>query len=432
MFRRIGRVILNNFGLKVLAVVLAIVLWLAIVNVADPNKSVTFTIPVEIVNADYLEEQGETYEILDNTNEITFTVEGPRSLVEDLTEDDFLATANLEEIDDSMTMVPIALRATSYSGQLEITSRQSDVMVQVEKLVTQEFDIEVVTDGTPAEDCYVESAQAEPSKVTVTGPKSKVDQIDSAQVSVSVDEAEEDFTTEEPIVLLDENGAELEDFTAEESGVLSDENGEEPEGNHLSLDVDEAEVSVQIFMTKNVPLHFVISGDPAEGYWVSPPECDVDSVVIVGDASTIRDVDEVKIDSARLDVTDAEQDITVQLTLSNYLPEGVTLTEGESESIEVTLPITTAYTRDVEMPTGNLTAANLADGLTMTIQGDSIPVHLTGPEDVINSVNANRLKGTVDAAGRGEGSYDLSVDVETDGSYAADATASVNITRTEE
>ncbi len=413
MIRRIGQVIWNNFGLKVLAAVLAIILWLAIVNVADPNKSVTFTIPVDIVNADYLANQGETYEILDNTNEITFTVEGPRSVVEDLTEKDFLATANLEEIDDSMTMIPIVLRATSYSGQLEITSRQSDVMVQVENLVTEEFDIEAVTEDTPATGCYVGSAKADPSVVTVTGPQSAVEQIDSAQVSVSVDGAEEDFSSEGAVVLLDENGVEL-------------------DKDRLRVDVDQAKVSVQIFMSKKVPLHFVIIGEPAEGYWLSAPECEVESVSIEGDTSVIRDIDEIKIDSARLDVTNAEQDITVQLTLSNYLPDGVTLAEGEQDSIEVTLPIVEAYTTEVEMPTDNLTAANLSDGLTMTVRGDSIPVRLTGPEDIIGSVNGNRLEGTVDASGYGEGSYDLPVNVETDGSYAAEATASVNITKAEE
>ncbi len=411
MFRRIGRVIWNTFGLKVLAAVLAIVLWLAIVNVADPNKSVTFTIPVEITNANYLADENKTYEILDNSSEITFTVEGPRSIVEELSESDFLATADLGQIDDAM-MVPIYLRATSYNGQLEITSRQSYLTLLVEDLVTQEFDIEVVTDGTPAADCYVESAQAKPSTVTVTGPQSAVELIDSAQVSVNVDEAEEDFTSEEPVLLLDEKGGEV-------------------DTERLTVDVDEANVSVKIYMTKEVPLRFDVIGDPAEGYFSSAPECDVESVAIEGDVSVIRDVDEIVIDSTRLDVTNAEQDVTVRLTLSNYLPNGAALTEGESDSIEVTLPVVPAYTKAVEMPTSNLTAANLADGLAMTVRGDSVAVQLTGPEDVVASVNGSRLNGTVDASGLGEGSYDLDVNVETDGSYAATAKASVNITKAE-
>ncbi len=415
MFRRIGRVIMNNFGLKVLAAVFAVILWLAIVNVADPNTTATFTVPVTIEHPDYLADQGMTYEILDNTDEFTFTVEGPRSVVEELSEDEsFTATADLEKINDSLTEVKINLEINNaYSNRLEITSPQPNLLLQVEARVTEEFDIEVVTDGAPAADCYVESAQAKPSTVTVEGPQSLVEQIASAQVSVNVDEAEEDVSSEGTIVLLGENGAEL-------------------DKDRLTLDVNEVEASVKIFMTKEVPLRFNKNGEPAEGYWSAAPECNVDSVAIEGDASTIRDTDEIEINSERLDVTNAEQDITVQLTLSNYLPDGVTLAEGEPDSIEVTLPIVEAYVAEVEMPTDNLSAANLADGLTMTIQGDSIPVTLTGPKDIIDSVNANRLKGTVDASGYGEGSYDLPVDVETDGTYDAEATASVNITKTEE
>ena len=54
MLQKIAKIITNNFGLKILAVVISVVFWLVIVNVEDPEKTLTFTVQVNIENADYL------------------------------------------------------------------------------------------------------------------------------------------------------------------------------------------------------------------------------------------------------------------------------------------------------------------------------------------------------------------------------------------
>ena len=48
MLRKLTKRITNNFGLKVLAVVFAIVIWLVVVNIEDAEKTKGFTIPVTI------------------------------------------------------------------------------------------------------------------------------------------------------------------------------------------------------------------------------------------------------------------------------------------------------------------------------------------------------------------------------------------------
>lgn len=139
MLKKLSSLITNNFGLKILGLVIAIILWMAIVNVQDPDKTQTFSIEVEVVNADFLTDLGKTYEVVNGTDTISFTVTGKRSVVENLTAADFKAVANIEDIDDSMSIVPIIVTATSYSSQLEITTRSSYMQVNVENLVTQEY-----------------------------------------------------------------------------------------------------------------------------------------------------------------------------------------------------------------------------------------------------------------------------------------------------
>lgn len=66
MLRKLTKLVTNNFGLKVLGAVLAVILWLVIVNAEDPDKSVTFSMPVQVTNAEYLTEMGKTYEALED------------------------------------------------------------------------------------------------------------------------------------------------------------------------------------------------------------------------------------------------------------------------------------------------------------------------------------------------------------------------------
>ena len=82
MLNRIIRRITNNFGLKILAVIFASVLWLVVVNIDDPNTTRTFSASVYIENSDYLSGLGKYYEVINNSNTVTFKVSGKRSYLE--------------------------------------------------------------------------------------------------------------------------------------------------------------------------------------------------------------------------------------------------------------------------------------------------------------------------------------------------------------
>ena len=120
MLRKVTKRITNNFGLKILAAVFAIVIWLVVVNIEDPEKTKGFVIPVTIENSDYLTDMGKTYDILNNSDKISFTVTGKRSIIEELSESDFTAVANMENINDEMTTVPVSVTASRYASQIEI------------------------------------------------------------------------------------------------------------------------------------------------------------------------------------------------------------------------------------------------------------------------------------------------------------------------
>ena len=82
--------IIKNLGLKILALITAVVLWLVVVNISDPVISTTFSdVPVEILNASLLTSEGKVYQVLEDTDKVSITVAAKRSIL------DYLNNSNL-------------------------------------------------------------------------------------------------------------------------------------------------------------------------------------------------------------------------------------------------------------------------------------------------------------------------------------------------
>ena len=54
----------NNLGLKILSVVIAVFMWLIMVNVSNPLVSDSQEVTVDMINAEVLEKSNLTYEII--------------------------------------------------------------------------------------------------------------------------------------------------------------------------------------------------------------------------------------------------------------------------------------------------------------------------------------------------------------------------------
>lgn len=66
ILKKAVRLVTNNFGLKILAVIASCGLWVVVDNINDPLDSETFyNVPVDIINADLVTNEGKVYDVLD-------------------------------------------------------------------------------------------------------------------------------------------------------------------------------------------------------------------------------------------------------------------------------------------------------------------------------------------------------------------------------
>lgn len=415
MLRRLTKRVTNNFGLKVLAAVFAVILWLVIVNVEDPDKSRVFTVTVRIENADYLTEGDKVYEVLNDSDVISITVTGKRSIIENLNASDFSATANMENIDQSLSMVPITVSAPGYGNQVEISKRSSYVQVRVEDEMSKTLDIEVVTEGNPASGCYVDSTEVTPQTVTVTGAQSYIDAIEKAEVGLDISGAWADVSNTRAISLITEDGAEVNDETM----------------TKLTLSGTDASMVAHIMMKKEVPIEFETTGELSEDFRVDSITSTVESVVVTGTTDALSTVNKLSISASQLNLDNVTAAFTAVIHLADYLPDGVELIEGSVEDAEVTVDIQAQATQTFEMPVSNVTVSGLADDRSLTFNDETVTVSVTDFEDVLAGINAQRLTGTIDASSLTPGTYTVAVKIDGDYTNQAKASTSVTITNKE-
>ncbi len=407
MLNKIIKWITNNFGLKILAVIFAGVLWLAVVNIDDPVTTRSFTTTVSVENGDYLTGIGKYYEIINNSNTITFKVSGKRSYLERMGNSDFRATADLKMI-ENLNRVPVEITPQRYGGYVTVASKLYYLELDVEDLVSKPFVISVQTDGKPSKQHALGETSVSPSLLRVSGPASVVDTIDKAVAAVNVEEMSQDLT--DSVI-----------------PILYNKDGNEVDTKDLTFNIQNVMVSVRILDTKDVTLNFQTAGTLQEGYEYVGIEYEPQTVSVKGASAVLNTVNSITIPEEVLDLTDATGNIEKEVDISAYLPEGVSLTKSNQAKISVTVKIEKHERRKFELPTANITVGNLGSRYAAEFLTDTVAVELEGLASELDTLDASTLTGSIDVSGMTEGEHTVNLEVNLDSKFKLVKNATVTV-----
>lgn len=400
MLKELGKKITNNFGLKLLATLFAVVLWIVVVNIDDPVISDKFTTSVIAENTDYLTNQDKYFEVLDGKNTVTFSASAERSILSEMSNSDFSATADMEKIEvDEKTgtyRVPVTIVANRYSNKVTISSKQLYLEVTLEDLGTCQKVITANTKGTVADGCALGTLEIVGSNLLkISGPSSIVNQIDSAVATINVEGVAADVTDSVVPVLYDVDGNVI-DMTK------------------LKLSLSTVTVAAQILSTKDVALEFNTTGKVESGYMITGIEYPLTTVRIKGQSATLNPINKISIPAEVLDVTDITEDLVTMVDISSYLPSGTSLVLTSDAKVEVTVKVEPILSRTFEVPVANLSIENLRESYEMEFDEDVAVVEVSGPESVVSELKAKDIKGTINASGLGVGKHRVAVNFSLD------------------
>jgi len=387
-------VITNNIGLKLLAALFAIILWLVVVNIDDPKISERFTASVVIENGEYITEQGKYYEVLNDTNTIVFVVTAKRSYIEKLSSTDFKAVANMEnaaiDSEKGTGKVPIEVTALRYSSQVTISKATQKLEIALDNLAQEQFIIGVETVGTLPEDCALGEVAVTPNLLKVSGPESVVSRIDHVVASIDVTNMTADVVASVIPALYD-----------------SDDNLIDK--SELTLNLATVTVTAKILDIKDVSLIFNVSGEPAEGFTFTGIEFEPKTIAIKGTASALNNVTAINIPEKALDISGAREDITQVIDVSEYLPAGVTAADASKTKVTVTAHIAQLTTRTINIFPSMIDVLNLPDEYELSFNSAIVRITVSGMADDIAALNMSDVKASIDAGQLAPGTHEVEV-----------------------
>ena len=380
-----GKKLTNNWGLKLIAILFALILWFAVINIDDPVVSETFrNVPVQIVNTEVLTEAGKTYEVLDDSAVVeSITVYGPRTLVESLNENDIVAKADINDITVANTVaVNVSVDVRNSSKITNIRSSLDCVKLNIENSKTKQLVIHATTTGKLASGYIVGEIELDQNRIRVSGPTSIVSQISTAKVNVDITESSSDVATYGIVRLYDKDGVEI---TSE----------------LLVKGTEKVHINVDVVPTKYVPVKYQLSGAVAEGYAVVEDAitCDVMTVLIAGETEELRNVKEIMIAGEELNVNGLKEEKEFAVSMKNYLPQGIILGDKEYDGkATIKVPVEELVTEVVEILKEDLTIEKIPEGITVSMIDvpEYTELEVTGPVSKVRQAMTNKITGVID------------------------------------
>ena len=336
----------DDWGLKLGSVVFAILVWFIVTNFNDPVVQFRVNnVKVSFRNTNVVTDQGQTFEVLNDSNVIdTVTVTGPRSVIDALGEENIVAIADFNDLTLQNT-VAIKLSTNKYSTQIESIKGSIDtVQLNIENLKTKTLALRTVTSGTVSEGYTIGDVTTDENQVRISGPESLVDGIVRAEVNVPVTGFSQDIITDVDIVLMDADG------NAVSSG-------------YISSNISKVRVKVELLQTKRVNLQFESSGIPADGYEATGViTCEPESILVAGRASILQNLDTITIDEP-VNITGQAGNMMTLVDVSGKMPSGVRIADTSFDGkVSVTVYIDHTSTRVIQLDSDDISFINVPEG----------------------------------------------------------------------
>lgn len=398
--------ITNNLGLKIVSVIIAVLMWLVIANINDPIVVKSYNLPVNIVNSAYIESIGKSYQVEEEKQLVAVILRGRSSLVEGRA-NDIEVVADLTQIVNMETkpyvMVPIT--ATCKGIPIEdISVVPGNIEVKIEDVETQEFVITVNnTEDTPAAGYELGTAEANPEKVTVSGPESLMKILDRVVATVDIGNLAENVTKTSRLKVYDKNGTDLSDV---QMGYLKFEGLDDP-----IVDVD-----IELWqVTDDVELKVNYTGLPESGYNVDTVTITPSKISVAGTEEALALLAEnnnvIEVPEELIDVNGRSGDFEVKLELAELLPSDTKLKSGDAQSAIVHVSVIPMGSKQFTIPTTNISTENWDEdsNLNVVFDKDRVTVIVTGDAASLTLVNENTVRPVIDLEGKGQGDHTVPV-----------------------
>lgn len=363
----------RNISLKILSLLLAVFLWVVILNVDDPVITERFEdIPVTKINENVLKSKDQVHTVISGDT-VDVKVKGKRSIVEALRISNFQAVADLSEL-SVVNAVPIVVTVLKDGDELEIDQETFTMKVSLENLSTKQFRLDVMEKGTVTEGYYVKEKTARPNMIEVSGAESVINKIKEVVVEVDVTNQKESFNETAIPKVYDNNG------------TLMD-------SAKLTFNYEEIEVSVDLLKTKTVNLFIEPKGTAYYGYEYVKFEYEPKQVVIAGEQ---EELDKVQYISGEYLIDNKRNDFEDTVNIMDFIKEDIILID-ENQNAVINIDIEKLDMKEMKFDNSEIKIKNLPAKMDIDINNDAtISIKVSGNKSALAAISKESLKPYID------------------------------------
>lgn len=351
--------------IKLLCVVLSFALWFYVSNIENPNRTSDISnVPVQIENAEVL--QGNNMVLSPDQNfTVTLSLEGPANEIYKLSKDNFSLKIDLSSYALKIGDNNIPAELVNYPQGITIKNTGNlTVKVKVEKLEQKEVNV-VSKVKINFENGFSESSTSvNPQKVTVSGPASVIDKVESAALTGEVDSISSDFEQNFELKPIDKEGTEIIGATLSKSTAL---------------------LSTKVAKEKEVPVNLKYTGTLKAGLSIDSTELSSKTITISASPDIIDKIQSVDTEPLNLDNINDSGSYNLKLNI----PDGVKTSNSDANvTAKVTIKNSEVVNKMIDSVPIQYNDTNAS------LQYDEVPnasITISGTQDNIANLTASNI-----------------------------------------
>jgi YbbR domain-containing protein len=381
--------LLNNIGLLILAILLALIIWITAQYTNDPNEERT-TRPIKLeftgLDPDFI-----------ITNEypqdVRITLRAPSSIWEQLEENQKLIQPYIDlsfaEEGLNKNLKVKAIIDENIESVIQIVKTEPEkVEIELDTHVSKQFPIEAIVSGELPLGYEKGELELDPEEVIISGPKSIVNQVDRVQINLDIAGRTENLLSSVPVNVLNTAGENVDEISVTPLNTT-------------------ANIPISLLGGfKNVVVKVNTTGQIADGHRltnvsVTPPTITVfsENPQMVEDLPGF--VETLPVDLSGL-VDDSE------FSAGLRLPEGVTPVRDPKVLVQVSV----AAIEGSETFSVPVQVSGLSPDLSATFSPEFVEVIVAGPLNILETLSVEDILVVLDLEGQPPGEYQRAPKVE--------------------
>lgn len=371
-----------------LSIVLAFGLWSYVVTVVSPESEESFyDVPVMFRNQGQLQDK-ELMLVLEEDPLVDLRLTGNRSDLSRLNKSNITAMVDLSRIyEPGVHEVGYDVSFPAEVGSVGLVSKKPSTMqLTVERrIVDKPVNVVIEPEGAVPSDCIVQEEILSSNQVLITGPKSVVDQI--TQARITVDYTDKTKTFEQVL-----------------KPTLCNEEGQPVDAQLVETDIGAVDVTVVVLKIKDVELKVKVVDGGGATQMTSDIGIIPKTIKVAGLEEDLAGLDVLELGTINL--ADYALDSTKEFAIK--LPAGVKdLGNHKTAQVNIQFP----ELNIVELTVTEFEAINVPEGLKEEILAQSVQVRIRGPKTQMAQITSADVKIVVDFKDRQPGTFNIGTKV---------------------